>query len=263
MSSLESCFSQVEEIRLFPGIYDHHGGVTVEITDRMEYEIFASILRASLLHWRKQGKSGVWMKFPIELVNLVEAAVKEGFWFHHAEPTYLMLAYWIPEGVHSLPANASHRVRIGALVMNDKREVLVVQESKGRFQGIWKFPTGIVNQGEDICVAAVREVKEETAIDTEFVKVLAFRQNHRTFFEKSELCFMCMLHPLSFDIQEQESEIAAAQWMPWQEYMAKPSLQEHDFWKRIVALCLSEEDGDCSVVCNSNVPPASPLNFYA
>jgi len=52
--------------------------------------------------------------------------MQEGFWFHHAEPKYLMLAFWIPEGAHTLPANASHRVGVGAFVMNEKREVFPI-----------------------------------------------------------------------------------------------------------------------------------------
>lgn len=34
-----------------------------------------------------------------------------------------MLVYWIPNTVDTLPVNASHRVGIGAFVMNHKREV--------------------------------------------------------------------------------------------------------------------------------------------
>ncbi|PRQ16710.1 putative hydrolase [Rosa chinensis] len=56
--------------------------------------------------------------------------------------------------------------------------------------------------GEDITVAAVREVKEETGIDAKFSEVLAFRQAHKLFFEKSDLFFVCMMHPLSFEIQK-------------------------------------------------------------
>ncbi|KAK2997179.1 hypothetical protein RJ639_026321 [Escallonia herrerae] len=86
--------------------------------------VFTSLLRASLLHWKQQGKKGVWIKMPIELVNLVESAVKEGFYYHHAEAKYLMLVHWIPETANTLPANASHQVGIGAFVMNKKREPL-------------------------------------------------------------------------------------------------------------------------------------------
>jgi hypothetical protein len=49
--------------------------------------------------------------------------LQEGFRYHHAEPDYLMLVYWIPETIDTLPANASRRVGIGAFVMNSKREV--------------------------------------------------------------------------------------------------------------------------------------------
>jgi hypothetical protein len=57
-------------------------------------------------------------------LNFCHAPVQEGFWYHHAEPKYLMLLYWLPQGAHTLPANASHRVSIGAFVMNDRREVI-------------------------------------------------------------------------------------------------------------------------------------------
>ena len=50
---------------------------------------------------------------------------QEGFCYHHAEPDYLMLVHWIPETDSTIPANATHRVSIGAIVMNDKREVLL------------------------------------------------------------------------------------------------------------------------------------------
>ena len=50
-------------------------------------------------------------------------SLQEGFYFHHAEPKYLMLVHWIPETANTLPANATHRVGIGAFVMNEKNEV--------------------------------------------------------------------------------------------------------------------------------------------
>lgn len=49
--------------------------------------------------------------------------LQEGFYYHHAEPKHLMLVCWIPETINTLPANASHRVGIGAFVMNEIGEV--------------------------------------------------------------------------------------------------------------------------------------------
>lgn len=225
-----------EEIELLSAVNDHHGGVIVEMKDSINADAFARSLRESLANWRQQGKKGVWIKLPINLANLVQPAVEEGFWYHHAEPNYLMLVHWIPASPHTLPVNATHRVGVGAFVINEKKEVLVVQEKTGilRGLGVWKFPTGVVEEGEDISVGAVREVKEETGIDTEFVEVLAFRQSHKAFFEKSDLFFVCMLRPLSFDIEKQESEIEEAQWMPIDEYAAQPFVQKHELLKYIV-----------------------------
>lgn len=256
-------------VPLLDAVNDEHGGVVVDMMMMIKDPptTFVSSLRASLSLWKQQGKKGVWIKLPIELANLVEAAVKEGFWYHHAEPKYLMLVYWIPETVSTIPINASHRVGIGAFVMNDKREVLVVQEKSGKFRGtgIWKFPTGVVDEGEDICIGAVREVKEETGIDTEFVEVLAFRQSHKSFFNKSDLFFVCMLRPLSLDIQKQELEIEAAEWMPVEVYAAQPFVQNHGMLKYIIDIGLAKVDkgyAGFSPVPTSSVLSSEPSSFY-
>nr|XP_043607909.1 nudix hydrolase 2-like [Erigeron canadensis]XP_043607910.1 nudix hydrolase 2-like [Erigeron canadensis]XP_043607911.1 nudix hydrolase 2-like [Erigeron canadensis] len=226
-----------------PAIDDEFGGVVVEMKQPMDSDVFRMLLKTSMSHWTLQGKKGVWIKLPIELSNLVDAAVKEGFWYHHAEPKYLMLLYWIPQTVNPIPGNASHIARVGAIVLNDKREMLVVQEKMGILRGIWKISTGIIHEGEDICVGVVREVKEETGIDTEFVEVLAFSQEHKVFFGKSEILFMCMMRPLSFDIQIQETEIEAAQWMPLEEYASQLSPHEKGLRKYITELCMAKVKG--------------------
>lgn len=227
-----------EKVQLLPAINDDFGGVVVELKEHMDSDVFFTLLKTSMSQWTLQGKKGVWIKLPIHLVNLVETAVKEGFWYHHAEPDYLMLVTWISETTHTIPINASHRVGVGAIVLNDKREMLVVQEKSTKFHGIWKIPTGIVEVGEDISAGVIREVKEETGIDTEFVEVLAFRQSHKVFFGKSDLFFVCMMRPLSFDIQIQELEIEAAQWMPLEEVEAQPFAQKPEsLMHYIMKLC--------------------------
>ncbi|CAN6972060.1 hypothetical protein IGI04_035065 [Brassica rapa subsp. trilocularis] len=233
-------------VTMLPAVEDKYGGVMTEMTRPMDPSAFSALLRSSLSNWTLQGKKGVWIKLPRQLIGLAETAVKEGFWFHHAEKNYLMLVYWIPKQDHTLPSNASHRVGIAAFVLNHKKEVLVVQEKTGRFkgQGIWKFPTGVVNEGEYIHDGSVREVKEETGVDTEFVQVLAFRQTHKAFFEKSDLFFVCMMKPLSLEINAQESEIEAAQWMPWEEYNKQPFVQNHELLRYMTDICSAKTNGD-------------------
>ncbi|KAK9284978.1 hypothetical protein L1049_024160 [Liquidambar formosana] len=241
---------------------DGYGGVRVQMKDPMDSKVFASLLKASLSKWRQQGKRGVWIELPLKLANLVEAAVTEGFWYHHAEPDYLMLAYWIPKTVNTLPANASHRVGIGAFVVNSKREVLVVQEKSGPFKGtgVWKMPTGVVNEGEDIWRGAEREVKEETGIETKFVEILAFRQSHESFFRKSDLFFVCVLEPLSFDIQKQDQEILAAKWMPVEEYAAQPFVQKNEIFNYVAKICLAKTDEDYTGFSKVTIHKASGKN---
>ncbi|XP_056844434.1 nudix hydrolase 2 isoform X2 [Raphanus sativus] len=233
-------------VTMLPVVEDKYGGVMTEVNHPMDPSAFSALLQSSLSTWTLQGKKGVWIKLPRQLIGLAEAAVKEGFWFHHAEKVYLMLVYWIPIVGDTIPSNASHRVGIGAFVLNHKKEVLVVQEKTGRFQGqgIWKFPTGVVNEGEYIHDGSVREVKEETGVDTEFVQVLAFRQTHKAFFEKSDLFFVCMLNPLSLEINAQETEIEAAQWMPWEEYTKQPFVQNHELLRYMTAICSAKTKGD-------------------
>lgn len=236
--------SLVSEIELLNEVVDAYGGVIIDIKDPIDPEVFAHLLRASLSRWKQQGMKGIWIKLPVQLSNLVDATVKEGFRYHHAEPSYLMLVKWISESEDTIPANASHRVGIGTFVTNDMGEVLVVQEKNGKFKGsgVWKFPTGVVDEGEDICTAAIREVREETGIEAEFVEILAFRQSHKSFFGKSDLFFVCMMRPLTFDIQKQDSEIADAKWMPFEEYAAQPFNQTHEQFMYIVNVCLAKKN---------------------
>ncbi|KAL0762583.1 hypothetical protein Bca101_078734 [Brassica carinata] len=196
------------------GETDNYDGVTVTMDEPMDAEVFTHRLRASLSHWREQGKKGIWIKLPLGFANLIESAVTEGFRYHHAEPEYLMLVCWISNTPDTIPANASHIVGVGALVLNKAtREVLVVQEKSGYFRdkNVWKLPTGVVHEGEDICDGVAREVKEETGIIADFVEVLSFRQSHKAFLkQKTDLFFLCVLTPRSYDITEQKSEILEA-----------------------------------------------------
>ncbi|KAF8051811.1 hypothetical protein N665_1663s0003 [Sinapis alba] len=230
------------------GETDNYDGVTVTMEEPMDAEVFTHRLRASLSHWRQEGKKGIWIKLPLGLANLVESAVTEGFRYHHAEPEYLMLVSWISNTPDTIPANASHIVGVGALVLNKlTREVLVVQEKSGYFKdkNVWKLPTGVVHEGEDICDGVAREVEEETGIIADFVEVLSFRQSHKAFLkQKTDLFFLCVLTPRSYDITEQKSEILQAKWMPIKEYVEQPWNQKKEMFKIMADICEKKCDED-------------------
>ncbi|KAF5769385.1 putative hydrolase [Helianthus annuus] len=199
------------EKRVLDAFDDEYGGVVVN-PEKLPFEtkVFASILRSSVSVWRTEGKKGIWLKLPVEKCDLVPIAVREGFQYHHAETGYVMMTYWIPNEPCMFPANASHQVGVGGFVINDKNEVLVVQEKHcaPELVGLRKLPTGFIL--EEIFTGAIREVKEETGIDTEFLEVIAFRHAHNVAFEKSDLFFICMLRPVSSEIKTDDLEVQAA-----------------------------------------------------
>ncbi|KAI7725394.1 hypothetical protein M8C21_014910 [Ambrosia artemisiifolia] len=201
------------ERRVLDAFDDEYGGVVVN-PEKLPFEanVFASVLRLSVSVWRTEGKKGIWLKLPVEKCDLVPIAVREGFQYHHAETGYVMMTYWLPNEPCMLPANASHQVGVGGFVMNDKNEVLVVQEKHcaPELVGLWKLPTGFILESEEIFTGAIREVKEETGIDTEFLEVIAFRHAHNVAFEKSDLFFICMLKPVSSEIKTDDLEVQAA-----------------------------------------------------
>ena len=89
----------------------------------MNYDIYASYSISIMIV--ASFYNAIWFIFIILFCYVLQ----EGFRYHHAEPDYLMLVYWIPKTAHTLPANASHRVGIGAFVINSKREVFLLQFS--------------------------------------------------------------------------------------------------------------------------------------
>ncbi|KAG0561531.1 hypothetical protein KC19_9G071000 [Ceratodon purpureus] len=237
------------QMHILKAVEDRFGGVVIDsLSLPYDASVFVDSLKYSLTQWKVQGKRGVWLKLPLDLSHLVHPAIQEGFNYHHAESTHLMLVTWLASDVPStIPANASHQVGVGAFVLNNKHEILAVQEKSGVFQGagIWKMPTGSVNQGEDIFAGAIREVKEETGIDTEFVEVIGFRQSHKVAFEKSDIFFLCVLRPLTSEITIQDSELTAVKWMPLAEYRDQAYLKQRKLLKKMLEVCIAttEEPG--------------------
>lgn len=221
---------------------DEYGGMVIN-PERLPQNahLFVYLLRSSLSHWKLKGKTGIWLELPLDHSELVPIAVKEGFKYHHAEENYVMLTYWIPEGPCMLPANASHQVGVGGFVINEKNEVLVVQEKHcaSAIDGVWKLPTGFILESEEIFTGAVREVKEETGISTEFVEVIAFRHAHHVAFQKSDLFFICMLRPLTTHIEIDNLEIRAAKWMPLAEFVDQPFVQDDNMFMKIIDICIA------------------------
>lgn len=60
----------------------------------------------------------------------------------------------------------SAHLSVGAIIMNDKNEILMIDRLKKPFG--WACPAGHLDEGEDPKTAIKREVKEETGLDASF-----------------------------------------------------------------------------------------------
>nr|XP_054755981.1 nucleoside diphosphate-linked moiety X motif 6-like isoform X2 [Lytechinus pictus] len=184
--------------------------------------VFSDVLHDSIVNLREEGLNAVWLHIPIAQSHLTALAAKQGFTFHHAEDNEAVLSLWLQDGPSRLPAFASHTVGVSGFVLNEeKREVLMIQD-KHRLAR-WKFPGGFSCPGEDIPETAMREVLEETGIQTEFQGVLAFRQQHNvpSAFGRSDIYVVTRLKPVTFDINICTTELTNAAWTPVGELTAE------------------------------------------
>ena len=182
---------------------------------------FSVRLDKSLDIWRTQGYRVCWLEVPIERAALIPVAVAAGFGFHHSESSYLMMTLQLEEGAF-VPAFSSHYIGAGGVAINERDELLVVRERYHRDPKRpprFKLPGGALDQGEHLAEGVVREVLEETGVQTRFDALVCFRHWHGYRYGKSDIYFVCRLKPLTEEITIEEEEIAESRWMPVQEYL--------------------------------------------
>lgn len=178
--------------------------------------LFESSLKESLDNWRIEKRSSVWLYLPINLSHLAAISAKYGFQYHHAEKDQAVLFKWLPSDCESkIPMFASHQVGVaGVAYRQDTNQLLMIQD-RMMVKQMWKFPGGAANLGENIEETAVREVFEETGVESKFASVIGFRQQHNYpgGHGRSDLYIVCRLEPLSYEINACKDEIKACEWI--------------------------------------------------
>lgn len=269
-----------DNVLILPYQDNSHNSVKIIIEENHiltdEYkESFQSRLEATIEACRQLQKSSLWITVPMCHASIIEAMTDiKGLNFHHASGKTANLCIWLQDHIdNKIPEYGTHQVGVGAIVVNSKNEILCVRELRNNYRP-WKIPGGLAELGEQLDEAAIREVKEETGIECRFKSVLSFRHTHGLQFGRSDLYFVCRLEPIEI-IDEgglnerkcpepvaQSGEIAAAAWVPFQEYRDMVNGENpHPMMQKVLELFDDERDIQKSVV-SSIVPGRKPSPIY-
>jgi ADP-ribose pyrophosphatase YjhB (NUDIX family) len=91
---------------------------------------------------------------------------------------------WLSQVGEGVPGYVTPKVAVGAAVGNDQGELLLIQRADS---GVWLYPTGWCDVGYSAAEIVVKEVREETGIEVEPVRLIAVLDGLRLGFTRIPL----------------------------------------------------------------------------
>jgi len=88
----------------------------------------------------------------------------------HELETEVLVEEWLKMVGEGVAGYVTPKVAVGAVVGNDHGEILLIQRADS---GVWLYPTGWADIGYSASEVAVKEVREETGIEAEPLRIIA------------------------------------------------------------------------------------------
>ena len=102
----------------------------------------------------------------------------------HELESEVLVEEWLKQVGEGVPGYVTPKIAIGAVVGNDKNEMLLVQRADS---GVWLYPTGWADVGYSASEVAAKEVLEETGIVAEPLRLIAVLDGLRLGFTRIPL----------------------------------------------------------------------------
>lgn len=134
---------------------------------------------------------------------------------------------------------ACHFLGVGGVVIHENK-VLLVKPNYGFSRGKWVIPGGLVECGETLQEAVVREIKEETNLEVEPIGIVSIRAMVRKSDNLTDVyCIFLCKASSSAPLSVQQSELSDARWFSLNGIETNNEIA--DFTKVIVKKALSSK----------------------
>jgi ADP-ribose pyrophosphatase YjhB (NUDIX family) len=181
----------------------------------------------------------LWLDLTSDQNKHISFSLSLGFEFHNCEAKRTTLTFQVTKDAY-IPVPPTHTIGVGAVVINEKNELLMVRDRIHTSHSIYKLPGGMLEHSQSLEEGVVREVWEETGIEGKLIKMVSVLNSHPYRFNKSNMYIVFHLEALSSQINVIDThEIEKALWMPLDEFFAHEEMSE--FQKTLVSATLNNE----------------------
>jgi len=240
---------------------DVYNGLIVESSSiEIEASSFKNSLQLLVDKSTLREKNLIWLDLTSTQAEHIAIALQLGFEFHNCEAKRTTLTFQVTKDAY-IPVPPTHTIGVGAVVINEKNELLMVRDRIHTSHSIYKLPGGMLEHAQSLEEGVVREVWEETGIKAKLIKMVSVLNSHPFTFNKSNMYIVFHLEALSFEINVIDThEIEKALWMPLDEFFAHEEMS--DFQKNLVTATLNNE-GISLIDFENKLPHKKHVEVYS